>query len=471
VNSYTAPHGSEAAIQIPRRRPAVVGLMKKVDEGTPERSHSASSPQLMNTYEKEYNMRFMSEAERSPRMSMAAPELYSTCGYRSGSLPFTTQQQPKLQKQHSSQQMSYSVPSQTLRVNGYPVTDTRKRCNSFSAQSMLPNAADGAYFHRQSYPSVQADRRSAEVESQDHSQYMIEAQNQMRAQLIFQQQRMQDQHLQQQQLQQLHRLHTQQLKQAKQKSFEVKAQPERSVAQHRMIADGPIYQVIAPPHKCGVFRSDFTKSLSLSAQIICLLHAHSTLLSQVQFKCSHRYMILGENFPQGVKVGSFVVVEADRGEDLGVVVLIAPRDSPLAISLNTANSTASKGSEGELKKILRFATPQERSELPNKAKDEMEILKVRNSNSLRITVILSLHSRTHITFYRQICREWAPEKYNLSIYLVDAEYQFDRHKLVLYYSAARYASVKTTVTMSHIVHCYRSTNTYSSYLVLSTQAH
>jgi hypothetical protein len=110
-------------------------------------------------------------------------------------------------------------------------------------------------------------------------------------------------------------------------------------------------------------------------------------------------MILGENFPQGVKVGSFVVVEADRGEDLGVVVLIAPRDSPLAISLNTANSTASKGSEGELKKILRFATPQERSELPNKAKDEMEILKVRNSNALRITVILSLHSRTHTTFY------------------------------------------------------------------------
>ena len=87
-------------------------------------------------------------------------------------------------------------------------------------------------------------------------------------------------------------------------------------------------------------------------------------------------MILGENFPQGVQVGSFVVVEADRGEDLGVVVLIAPRDSPLAISLNTANSTASKGSEGELKKILRFATPQERSELPNKAKDEMDILKV-----------------------------------------------------------------------------------------------
>jgi hypothetical protein len=110
-------------------------------------------------------------------------------------------------------------------------------------------------------------------------------------------------------------------------------------------------------------------------------------------------MILGENFPQGVKVGSFVVVEADRGEDLGVVVLIAPRDSPLAISLNTANSTASKGSEGELKKILRFATPQERSELPNKAKDEMEILKVCNSTSMRTTSILPLPSKHRILHY------------------------------------------------------------------------
>lgn len=148
-------------------------------------------------------------------------------------------------------------------------------------------------------------------------------------------------------------------------------------------------------------------------------------------------MILGENFPQGLKVGSFVVVEADRGEDLGVVVLIAPRDSPLAISLNTANSTASKGSEGELKKILRFATPQERSELPNKAKDEMDILKVCSQLSMTCPYIpSSILTNVHYLSL-QICREWAPEKYNLSIYLVDAEYQFDRHKLVLYYSAAR----------------------------------
>lgn len=88
--------------------------------------------------------------------------------------------------------------------------------------------------------------------------------------------------------------------------------------------------------------------------------------------------MLGESVTQSVEVGSFVIVEADRGEDLGVVVLIAPRDSPLAIALNNANSAVTKAGEGELKKILRIASLQERAELTEKAKDEMEILKVRN---------------------------------------------------------------------------------------------
>lgn len=87
-------------------------------------------------------------------------------------------------------------------------------------------------------------------------------------------------------------------------------------------------------------------------------------------------MMLGESVTQAIEVGSFVIVEADRGEDLGVVVLIAPRDSPLAIALNSANSAVTKGAEGELKKILRVASLQERAELVDKAKDEMEILKV-----------------------------------------------------------------------------------------------
>ena len=64
-----------------------------------------------------------------------------------------------------------------------------------------------------------------------------------------------------------------------------------------------------------------------------------------------------------------------------------------------------------LKKILRVASAQERAELPSKWQDELNLL--------------------------DICRERAREMYQLPMTLVDAEFQFDRHKLVLYYSASR----------------------------------
>ena len=64
-----------------------------------------------------------------------------------------------------------------------------------------------------------------------------------------------------------------------------------------------------------------------------------------------------------------------------------------------------------LKKILRVASAQERAELPCKWQDELNLL--------------------------DICRERARERYQLPMTLVDAEYQYDRHKLVLYYSASR----------------------------------
>lgn len=105
-------------------------------------------------------------------------------------------------------------------------------------------------------------------------------------------------------------------------------------------------------------------------------------------------MTLSESAPQGITVGSFVVVEADRGEDLGIVVCIAPANSALSVSLNAANNANAKGAEGELKKILRLATLQERAELPNKAKDETDILKVLLP-LFRYDTINALMNRTH----------------------------------------------------------------------------
>jgi len=139
---------------------------------------------------------------------------------------------------------------------------------------------------------------------------------------------------------------------------------------------------------------------------------------QVQFKRCHRCFILHAAAPVNViKPGDFVIVEGDRGEDMGIVVAMAPKDSPMLSTIFTAcASTMGRNTPGDdptnnLKKILRVASPQERAELPCKWQDELNLL--------------------------DICRERAREMYQLPMTLVDAEYQFDRHKLVLYYSASR----------------------------------
>ena len=140
---------------------------------------------------------------------------------------------------------------------------------------------------------------------------------------------------------------------------------------------------------------------------------------QVQFKRCHRCFVLSSAAPATVKPGDFVIVEGDRGEDLGVVVAMAPRDSPMVASIFTAcASTLGRGAADghapdvhSLKKILRVACLEERMELQNKARDEQDLL--------------------------EVCRERARDQYGLPMTLVDAEYQFDRHKLVLYYSASR----------------------------------
>lgn len=87
-------------------------------------------------------------------------------------------------------------------------------------------------------------------------------------------------------------------------------------------------------------------------------------------------MILDDSLTAGVELGSFVIVEADRGEDLGIVVFIAARDSSLALSLHAASNSVRAGSENTLKKILRLASLHEKADLPRKAKDEMDILSV-----------------------------------------------------------------------------------------------
>ena len=81
-------------------------------------------------------------------------------------------------------------------------------------------------------------------------------------------------------------------------------------------------------------------SVTRTSSIDFLFLFLNILFFQVQFKRSHRCLILSPSATQGIKPGDFVIVEADRGEDLGVVVSMAPRDSPLAATIFAACSSS-----------------------------------------------------------------------------------------------------------------------------------
>ena len=133
----------------------------------------------------------------------------------------------------------------------------------------------------------------------------------------------------------------------------------------------------------------------------------------VQFKRSYRPFFLSPYAPRSIEKGDFVVVEADRGEDLGVV-----REKVLAVDYEEDKHTAGHrgrgfavSSNGENKCLLRIATLEERALIADKVVEE------------EITL--------------QVCREKALER-GLPMNIVDAEYQFDRHKLTFYFEANRY---------------------------------
>jgi len=142
----------------------------------------------------------------------------------------------------------------------------------------------------------------------------------------------------------------------------------------------------------------------------------------VKFKRTQRSFVLGARAPRDLKVGSYVKVEADRGEDLGMIVSKAPSDKyGKVIHRGMGGSpgsnlgfgdlpTAGMGGSGpgDLKKIIRLATNDEVSLLTVTREEEAELLK--------------------------ICRSKVRQR-GLAMHVVDAEYQFDRHKLTFFFEA------------------------------------
>ena len=134
----------------------------------------------------------------------------------------------------------------------------------------------------------------------------------------------------------------------------------------------------------------------------------------VKFKRSQRNFVLGPRINRDLKIGTYVKVEADRGEDLGIVVGKLPPEKFTNAFTSRSSFTAGMGtssvgsSPADLKRIMRLATHDEVSLLGLKREEEEELL--------------------------QICRSKVRQR-GLRMNVIDAEYQFDRHKLTFFFEA------------------------------------
>lgn len=139
--------------------------------------------------------------------------------------------------------------------------------------------------------------------------------------------------------------------------------------------------------------------------------APARVIYTVKFKRSQRNFVLSAHILGDIKIGTFVKVEADRGEDLGIVLSRVPAEK---FNLNSRlgrygnSDPLMSNSLPEMKKILSVATNEEITLLRIKQEEEDELLK--------------------------ICRG-KTEQRGLPMNVVDAEYQFDRHKLTFFFEA------------------------------------
>jgi len=130
---------------------------------------------------------------------------------------------------------------------------------------------------------------------------------------------------------------------------------------------------------------------------------------KVHFKRAPRNFVLAPQAPRTLRVGDYVKVEADRGEDLGCIVAkIAVNEfkdfQPTAGYRGRGFSTG----QTEKKFLLRVANIDEMYQLLQKFRDEADVLRV--------------------------IREKVTQRM-LPMAILDAEYQFDRHKLVFFFEA------------------------------------
>lgn len=136
---------------------------------------------------------------------------------------------------------------------------------------------------------------------------------------------------------------------------------------------------------------------------------------EVVFKRDRKEVFIGE---AGYNVDDFVRVEADRGEDLGRVCAVnvkvdedaSPENGDFDSLPQGHQKKAMSASKSSIKRIIRKASREEMNLLSKKSVEESNVL--------------------------EVCRQKVRQR-KLSMKVIDAEFQFDRHKLTFFFESDR----------------------------------
>jgi hypothetical protein len=160
---------------------------------------------------------------------------------------------------------------------------------------------------------------------------------------------------------------------------------------------------VSPPN--GVSTHHYIQNNGLIANL------NTKVIYTVKFKRSQRNFILNPLIQGDIKIGTYVKVEADRGQDLGIVLSRVPTEKfhPASRGSRFYNgSMTTHPNLSDMKKIIDIASNEEIASLQIKQEEEEELLK--------------------------LCRSKALQK-DLRMNVIDAEYQYDRHKLTFFFEA------------------------------------
>ena len=149
----------------------------------------------------------------------------------------------------------------------------------------------------------------------------------------------------------------------------------------------------------------------------------NTFVYIVKFKHLQRSFVASPHLARELKVGCYVKVEADRGEDLGIIINCISQGHRNNLNLYQ------NGYEGNSPNFLSESNPQLSSTFTG-CKDTKKIIRLATNDEV---TLLSLKGEEENDLLA-VCREKALQR-SLTMNIIDAEYQFDRNKLTFYFKA------------------------------------